>query len=62
LQGFQYLLSTFSFSDFKKLRSEKHIRAKPFPGTGFAVGKKSNHRYTADLLVDFFCNFFFTNL
>ena len=38
---FHYLLSTFSFSDFKKLRSEKHIRAKPFPGTGFGVGKKS---------------------
>jgi hypothetical protein len=33
------LLSAFSFSDFKKLHSEKHIRAKPFPGAGFGVGK-----------------------
>ena len=38
-QRFEFLLSTFSFSDFKKLRSEKHIRAKPFPGTSFGVGK-----------------------
>jgi hypothetical protein len=30
---------TLSFSGFKKLRSEKHIRAKPFPGAGFGFGK-----------------------
>jgi hypothetical protein len=30
---------TFSFSDFKKLLSEKHIHAKSSPGTGFGVGK-----------------------
>jgi hypothetical protein len=36
------ILSTFTFSDFKKLRSEKHIRAKPFPGTDFGIGTKSS--------------------